>query len=256
MRERVREAVGGPQAASWGPARPSRRLSFSPGAQGGNGRGAWPALRPSPKLWPPVAGCLPGLHGPGRARLPRRGGLARLSEPRGPDPSPLAQRLSQVSCGAQTCHVALAQALPPIAHLASSQPWDTTSRKASRTPCSGASSHRLVPCSRPGVEPVWPGACGSGRGGLAQSPEPWPGWETGRRPCASLSHASPQATRHTLAADSRAGLTRSPLWACSPPREGLHSPTHLARKSCCSEPSCLTGRSRRAGRGGRQSAER
>lgn len=33
---------------------------------------------------------------------------------------------------------ALAQALPPIAHLAGSQPQDTTSRRTSRTPRSGA----------------------------------------------------------------------------------------------------------------------
>lgn len=140
-RPRARVCVSARTWRACGPRCGAGRTPLSVSANlGGSGRKLQGRLARSAPLarTPAPSGQLPpGLHGPGRARLPRRGGLACLWELCDPDPSPLAQRLSQVTCEAHTCCGALAQALPPPS-LASSQPRDGTSRKASRTPRSGA----------------------------------------------------------------------------------------------------------------------
>lgn len=140
-RPRARACASARTRRACGPRCGAGRTPLSVSANlGGSGRKLQGCLaRSAPLARTPAPGgpLPPGLHGPGQARLPRRGGLACLWELCDPDPSPLAQRLSRVTCEAHTCCGALAQALPPP-HLASSQPRDGTSRKASRTPRSGA----------------------------------------------------------------------------------------------------------------------
>lgn len=195
---------------------------------GGSGRKLQGRLARSAPLarTPAPSGQLPpGLHGPGRARLPRRGGLACLWELCDPDPSPLAQRLSQVTCEAHTCCGALAQALPPPTWPAPSLGMAPLGRLPA--PHARVPSPRwvlislLVARSRLGGDPVWPGACGQAR--LVQCPEP-------------RALAGAQAGRVVL--------------SHSPSSQGAALTYPPGENSCFPEPRRLTWKSRRAGRWG------